>query len=239
ATFMGTAFSAQSMGGSADPMTASAVQLQVEREGIRRDRQALDRAIRSGARIEALAVIGAVQHSPELAAALQEASAKQAELRAARYRYTAESEPVKRLTAQLDTLQRRTIPVLAKQLQDELSSRDAVLAPDVASAVTRLQSVPSVALEGVRLERNLAGAEELFNKIRQQYEAASLSLVSTLPDLRVLDAARTPRRPAGSLAPLLVFLSLVTSFGLASFAVVLMDRVDPKVRYPEQVTSGM
>jgi succinoglycan biosynthesis transport protein ExoP len=57
--------------------------------------------------------------------------------------------------------------------------------------------------------------------------------------LRVLDAARTPRRPAGNLAPLLVFLSLVTSFGLASFAVVLMDKVDPKVRYPEQVTRGM
>jgi capsular exopolysaccharide synthesis family protein len=235
----GGLFGAREAGGSADPAITGALQLQVEREQLRRDRQALSRALAGGTRLEALAVIGSVQHSPELTAAIQEASAKQAELRAARYRYTAESEPVRRLTAELDTLQRRTIPALARTLQNELAARDQVLAPDVASAVRRVRALPPVALDAVRLERDVAGAEETFNRIRQQYESARLSLVSTLPDLRVLDAARAPRRPSGSLAPLLVFLSFVTSFGLAAFAVVVMDRVDPKVRYPEQVTRGM
>jgi capsular exopolysaccharide synthesis family protein len=237
--FPGGVFSAREPGGTNDPLTSGALQLQIEREQLRRDRQSLGRALSSGARVEALAVIGAVQHSPELSNAIQESARKQAELRAARYRYTAESEPVKRLAAELDTLERRTIPMLAKQLQDELSARDAVLAPDVDNAVDRLRSVPPVALQSARLERDLTSAEELFNKIRQEYEGARLSLVSTLPDLRILDQARTPRRAAGNLGPLLILLSLVTSFGLAAFGVVVMDRVDPKVRYPEQVTRGM
>jgi len=63
--------------------------------------------------------------------------------------------------------------------------------------------------------------------------------VSTLPDVRVLDPAVEPRRPAADYAPLLILLAAMASFGLAVMGVTIRDKMDPKVRYPEQITGRM
>ncbi|HEY2804841.1 MAG TPA: polysaccharide biosynthesis tyrosine autokinase, partial [Gemmatimonadales bacterium] len=83
------------------------------------------------------------------------------------------------------------------------------------------------------------GAEELATNVRQRYEAARLGLVSSFPDVRILDGAVVPHKPAVSLAPILVALAFLTSLGMAIAFVVVREGTDAKVRYPEQVTRGM
>src|SRR6185503_20122968 len=59
------------------------------------------------------------------------------------------------------------------------------------------------------------------------------------PDVRVLDPALTPMRPAKNTAPLIILVFFLGSLGLAASGAVVLDRVDPRVRYPDQVSRDM
>jgi capsular exopolysaccharide synthesis family protein len=221
----------------------SAHMLREEIDQIVRDRRSLEQAVarasNGGVSVDALMAIPSVEKSPGLSLALQELTKKQAELRNLRYQYTTESAPVRQLIGEIESLERRTIPALARQLAAELASRASKGAVRKDSLVRVLAVAPSVALEEQRLAREQANAEEVFTNIRQRYDQTRLELVSSQPDVRVLDPAVMPRRPARDYAPLIVLLALFGSFGLAMVGVTVMDRLDPKLRAPEQVTGQM
>jgi capsular exopolysaccharide synthesis family protein len=234
---------AASLTSTTDPALASSIELRVQLEQLRRERQELESLMGGTAgtapRLEALATIPTVQKSPQLTVAMEEVTRKQAELRALRYRYTDESAPVRQAMADLEQLQERTIPALTRQLVAEMRTRESLIAPRVDSAFSFLRQVPERALSEARLERNVANAAELFATVGQKYEAARLGVLSSLPDIRVLDSAVTPQRPIADYAPLVILLAFATSFVLAVIGVTLKDRVDPRLRYPEQVTREM
>ena len=75
--------------------------------------------------------------------------------------------------------------------------------------------------------------------IQQRYSEARLAEVSSIPDLRILDPATAPLRPLYNLAPALVLLAFVASLGAGLFTALGLDRRDPKLRYPHQVTQAM
>jgi len=91
-----------------DPVFKNFFEMRIEREQLRRDREAVRRVLgqvpESGLAVAGLEVIGTVHRSSELTEALKELTTKQAELRALRYRYTDEHPPVKRLQADIETL---------------------------------------------------------------------------------------------------------------------------------------
>ncbi|MBI4422017.1 MAG: polysaccharide biosynthesis tyrosine autokinase [Gemmatimonadetes bacterium] len=227
----------------ADPVLAHAFDLRLSLEQLRRDRWAIEEALRqiprSGLRLQALTIIPSVQQSPQLSLAVQEATRKEAELRVLRYRYTEESAFIQNARAELRALEEAAIPQLARELIAELSAREVALVPQTDSAFRYLRDVPPLALQEARLRREVASAEELFNAIDKSYASTRLALVSNLPDLRILDAAMQPHRPSGDFAPLLITLSFLVSAGLAGMAVAVREQVDPKIRYPEQVTREM
>jgi capsular exopolysaccharide synthesis family protein len=229
--------------GRGDPLLSRSFDLRVTLEQLRRDRQSLEQVIAQaptgGLRLDALPIIGPVRESPHVQQALEEATAKQAELRALRTRYTDASAPVRELRAQLDTLERRTLPALLQQVVSELSAREAALTPQVDAAFGHLRRVPTLALEQARRTRDVVNAEEMLAGVRQRYEAVRLALVSALPDMRVVDPAVEPRRPERDLGSLLIALSFFASLGLAVVGVTLRDQADTKVRFPEQITAGM
>lgn len=226
-----------------DPTVTSSVELRLQLDQIRRERRALEDLLRTppgqAPRMEAFAGITAAKESPALAVAIEEVTRKQAELRAARLRFTDESAPVRQLREDLEQLQQRTIPALVREVASALETRERTLAPRVDSAFTTLRQAPSRSLQQARLERDVTNAEAIYETVRQKYEAARLELVSSLPDIRVLDAAVTPQRPIADYAPLLIALAFATSLVLAVVGVTLKDRIDPRLRYPEQVTREM
>ena len=229
--------------GRGDPAFSRSFELRVTLEQLRRDRQTLEQVIAqaptTGLRLDALTVIGAVRESPSVQKALDEATAKQAELRALRTRYTEASAPVREIAAQLDSLERRALPALLRQVVGELAAREAALTPQVDAAFGHLRRIPTLAVEQARRTRDVMNAEELVAGVRQRYEGVRLALVSALPDMRLVDAAVEPRRPEGNLGALLIALAFFTSFGVAVAGVTLRDRADTRVRFPEQITSGM
>lgn len=229
------------MDGGGDP--GSAGRLHGEVAQLRRDRATLDQlaaqAAQSGVSVETWNSVPAVVGSPIMRGALEDVARKQTELRNLRYQYTAEAAPVQQVASELQQLERQVIPSLARQLSRDLGDRINRTAPRADTAVRVLQAVPVLALDQQRLLREQQMAEEQFLLVSKKYDAAQLELVSSQADVRVLDPALVPRRPASDYAPLLILLATLASFGVAVLGVTVRDRMDPKVRYPEQITSGM
>ncbi len=227
----------------ADPIYASYIDMQVAISGMTRDRDALSRMIAhaadSGVAVDQISMVGSVDKSPELQAALKELSDKEAELRAMRYRYADTYPPVHRLSAQVDTLSRQAIPQLTRALMAGLSARTRELRQRSDSIAGDLRAEPSQDLSELRLSRDQANAQQLFSDLQHRYEQARIAEVSTLPDVRILERALPPNRPSSNTAPLLVVAGLLLSFGAGAVAAVLLDRADPKVRYPDQVSDAM
>jgi polysaccharide biosynthesis transport protein len=227
----------------ADPMFASYVDLEVAMAGLARDREAITQVVaraRDGSvPVDQLTMIGAVQRSSALAGALKDLTDRQAELRVLRFRYADTHPPVRRLAQQVDTLARYVIPELGGALVAGLAAREHELQQRIDSIAGALRGAPPVALEEVRLARDQANATELFSNLEQRYNAVRLAEVSTLPDVRILEHAIRPTRPVVNATPLVLLLALVASLGAGVGGSVLLDRADPKIRDPQQVSRAM
>jgi len=227
----------------ADPTFASYVDLQVALGSLAHDRMAIQgvlaHAADSGVSVDELTMIGAVQRSSELAAALKELADRQQELRTLRFRYADTHPPVRRLAQQVDTLTRYVIPQLGGSVLTGLAAREHELQKRVDSIAGALRGAPAEALEEVGLARDQANAAELFTNLEQRYNEVRLAEVSTLPDVRILEHALRPSRPDINPAPLLIALAFVASLGAGVAGATLLDRADPTIRDPQQVTRAM
>ena len=225
-----------------DPVFTNFFDLKIELDQARRDRDALQHVLAqfpdSGLPVEALAVIPAVQKSSELSGALRELATKRTDLRALRYRYTDATPAVQHLADEIDTLQRATIPALAAGLVTDLTTREQTLSQRVDAAGGELRAIPSRAIEEARLRREVAIDENLYTTLQQRYEEARLADASSMPDVSVLDAAVAPDQPIKNTVPQVVLMGLLGGLGLALVGAVLMDRIDPRIRYPNEVTRG-
>ena len=227
----------------AAPASAGLLAPWLEQEQLRNDRAAIDRVLArmndSGGPPEGLALIPAVQRSPDMSAALRELTTKRAEFRALSARYTPEHPAVQRLQADIADLEERTIPALAQVLSSELQARERVLSPQVAAGERELRGIPERAIQEARLRRGVDLATTLFTGVQQRYDEARLAEASSVADVRILDAAAPPLEPLTDKASRLVFLGFVAGLGLGLVGAVVADRVDPRMRYPDQVTRQM
>jgi capsular exopolysaccharide synthesis family protein len=230
--------------GEADPKFATFFNMQFDRDRIQQDREALQHLLAqardsAGLSADALAVVGSVQGNPDLVTALTELTSKRASLRALRYRYSDQYPPVQRLVGEIATLERQTIPGLARGLLDQLAAREADLGRRLGADSRTLRQIPARAIEEARLRRIMTASENLYTMLKERYEEARLADASTIPDVRILDAAVVSREPVSAMGGRLILLGFCGSFGLAVVGAVLLDRVDPRVRYPDQVSREM
>src|SRR2546422_975252 len=230
---------------SRDPVRRSFFDMAVERDQLRRDRDALERLLApggggdSGLPTEALSAIESVQRAPELSNALKELSDKQAQLRAYRYHYSDVYPPLQRLVAEIAELQQRTIPTLARALSSQLAARQSELGRQVDAASTDLRQIPRRTIEEGRLHRNAQLKEQTYTALQERFDQARLAAEATVPDVRILDPAIVPQRPVKNTGPRLLFMGLLAGLGLGIVGAIVLDRADPKVRYPEQVSRDL
>lgn len=226
-----------------DPVFDSFFELRVQREQLRNDREAVERIaatpVPTAGQLAALAVIPSVQESGPLLQVLQDRDTKRAELRALELRYTDQHRQVARLRTELESLERDAIPGLVGALHQQLVDRETDLDGRLVSVSGELREIPARAIEEARLRRQVAIAENLHTNLKQRYEEARLAAASSIPDIRVLDWAVVPYQPVQDQRPMLVLMGFAGALGLGIFGAVLRDRLDPRVRYPQQVTDAL
>jgi tyrosine-protein kinase Etk/Wzc len=226
-----------------DPAFAGLLDMKVSRDELLRDRGAIERILAgipdSGLAVDALAMIGSVQKSLELSQALRDVTAKQAELRALRTRYTDENSTVRRAAAEVRALEHQSIPALATALTSEMQLRERALGQRVDSAAAGLRRIPPLAVEETRLQREVTVAEQTVSNLQQRYEEARLAEVSSIPDVRLVDPAVQPQAPATDWGTLVLVFAFVSSLGAGAVGAVVLDRSDRHVRYPEHITETL
>jgi len=183
--------------------------------------------------------VPSVQQAADLKHALDELTVAQANLRALRYKYTDAAPPVQDLARQVDSLQVQTIPTLARALAAQIAARERVIDGQVSTAGEDMRSIPVRTIEESRLERAKIIAENLYTTLQQRFEEARLAEASSIPDVRVLDVAVTPQEPISNTAPKILLLGLMGGLAFGVLVAVMLDRFDPRVRYPTQITQDL
>ncbi|MGH7701466.1 MAG: GumC family protein [Gemmatimonadales bacterium] len=212
-------------------------------EDLRRDRKAMEavlaKARAGGLPVDAFQSIPAVRNAPDLTRALQELSNVEAELRALRYRYTDEHKPVRDLQDRITTLRNETLPAYASALIEQLRTQEQVLEGQISTAARDLQEIPTRTITEQRLDREKISSENLFQTLQNRYEETKLALASSIPDVKVLDAAVPPTQPSTNSAPRIILMGFLLSLALAVGIAILLDRMDKRFQYPEQVTQDL
>lgn len=222
-----------------DPVFSSYFEQQFEQESLQRDRRAIVRALENEdgrGLVTALEVIPSVRESSELSQALSELSEKRANLRALQQQYTEEHPEVQRTLAEVRSLEENTIPALARNLVQEIDARLSEVGDIIESQSSELREIPQRAMQEARLERQMQIDAGLYNDLERRYQTARLAAETTAPDLRVLSEATIPQEPVTDGGTTVMLLSILGSLGLGILGAVMLDRVDPRVRYPDQVT---
>ena len=224
-----------------DPVFNSFFNQKVQYEEVKRDREALERIVadaRSGqiTREAFYSIPSVVAGAQGLRSALDELSTKEAQLRTAQQVWTDEHNAVKELRHSIATLRQQTLPGLTTALLEELRRREAELGRRIESASRELRSIPTRTIEEMRLRREVDVAVALYSSLQTRYEEARLAEASAVADVQPLDAAVAPQRQEGNRAPQLIVMAIVASIGAGLALAVLLDRLDSRVRYPDQIT---
>jgi capsular exopolysaccharide synthesis family protein len=229
--------------GTTNPALDNYTQMKFRLDELERDRETLEAALvtagDSGLSGDQLGYIGSVQESSELSANLKALTEKQAELTGLRLRYTEQNPEVQRATRDLAELRTRTIPDLVRGLMAQISSREREIEGRIAAAGRELQQVPRRATEEQRLRRQVDLAEFQYQNLERQYQDALYAQAAEELGARVLDAAVVPSRPLKDTAMRLIGMALLGSLGLGLLAAILLDRLDRRVRYPDQVSRDL
>ncbi|NJD10691.1 MAG: polysaccharide biosynthesis tyrosine autokinase [Gemmatimonadetes bacterium] len=217
--------------------------MKVEREQLAQQRQDIASALPAGPgdtlSVDALSIVQAVQESPELKQALVTLAEKRANVRALAQQYMPAHPIMQRAQGEVDQLQQVVIPALAQRVMAQLQQRMQTMDRLVSQAGGELKQIPTRAIEEARYQRSKAIAENLYNNVSQRYEAARLATETSVPDVRILDRATRPQKPALDARLQMILLGLAGSIGLGLLLSILLDRIDPKLRYAEQVTQEM
>ena len=212
----------------------------MQADALRRDRQSLDRIIeraRGGSlAVDEFQTVTSVQSAPDLQNALSELAKYEAEARALSFRYTPEAKQLQDVQEKVKTLRSQTIPAYATALSNALKAKEGELTSHIATASRDLQAIPGRTINEQRLEREYQQLAALYGDVAVRYQQAKLAEASAVPDVRLLDAAVPPQRPARNSAPAIIGLAFLGSMALAIGIAILLDRLDKRLRYPDQVT---
>lgn len=229
-----------------DPAMASFFEQKIEYDNLRNDREALEKVIANAATgrtpYEGLLFIPSVAQSPG-AEALREAFrrlyALQSDLRAKQQAFTDQHPAVIETNAAIEALRRQTIPQLASGLLLQLRERESDYQRRIAAASRELREIPPRTIEERRLSRAVAVSEALYTNLKGRFAEAQLAEASATPDVSVLDTAIAPLTPSKNTAMMVLLGSIIISLGVAVLLALLLDQLDGRLRYTNQVTSEL
>lgn len=181
----------------------------------------------------------ATDRSRQLTAALDELTDVKARRRTMLQQYTEEYPPVQEINERIRDLEQEVIPGLVQNLLGQLETRVAELDRQLEGRADELRQVPQRSIQEAQLRREVEMAEQLHNNLLSRLKEAELAARTNLPDLQVVDRASPPGSPAENPGPRLFMIATMAGLVLGVGGSLLMDRIDDKVRYPNQVTDDI
>jgi polysaccharide biosynthesis transport protein len=223
-----------------NPVITNYFNLKMSREAVAQQRTALEATladVRSGkVKVEALwQVLPTERGAQEIGMLLQEYTKKEAQLRNDLLAFTEDYQGIKDARAGLAQLRDRAIPEMVNTIIGQLRRREDDLQQQIGAESSSLQQIPARTVEEVRLTRNVDARAQLYGMLRNRFEEAQLAELSIEPDLAILDAAGAPEAPISNRGRQFFVLAAFGSIAGAMALAVLLDRLDKRLRYVQQI----
>jgi polysaccharide biosynthesis transport protein len=225
-----------------NPVIDNFHRMRQEADILQRDRDRLAAVLEDvpnqGLRVQAFDIIPAASRSSQLSRALEDLVDAQGEVRSLEGGGLLDNHPeMVRARQQVQLLEQDIIPRVGWALVQELDEEIAQQQSMVAGTARELTAIPVRSIEESRLERQRASWSTLHADLQQRFQEARLAAASMVRDAELHDRAFPPQWPSSDQRMRLVLMILAASVGLSLGSAILLDRLDPKVRYPKQVTS--
>ncbi len=227
-----------------NPARQAYFQMRVDRDLLDRDVQSIARALASASDSSrslaiSLGTIGAVRNSRELSAAIDGLTERRARLQQLRVAFAPGHPQVRSLEGEVATLERQTVPALARSLMADLQQQIGDVDGRLGASSREMQQIPVRFTEEARRERNVQVAQMIYTGLQSSYETARLSEMSAAPDLRLLDPAVPPTKPASDKVTQVLLIGVGAGLLLGIAIAILLDVFDSRIRYPGQVTRDL
>jgi succinoglycan biosynthesis transport protein ExoP len=216
-------------------------------ESLKRDRRELMLALAKDTAgqpvVDQLTMIPATKASPELSAVVMELMKSEQELRQNRMRYQdAYKGPdidMPRLIQHVHDLRMTTIPIAVHAVVRNLDEAIATADSEVKAGGHELESIPSRSIEESDLRRKEMLQEKIVDGLMVKWQDATTRDASALPDVTVLDPAVAPLNPNANRSAILIAMGAFAGLGAGLALALLLDVTDKRVRYADQVSSGL
>ena len=192
------------------------------------------------------APIPAFRNSPELSAHLQdlltEERAYQAERAKGRTDDYADKDGIVNMPkkiARIKELRTIVVPASTQMVIQNLDSLIARTSADVNAASTDLEAIPQRTIDENGLVRERDMDAKIVGDLTNQWVAAKGKEASATTDVSLTDRAIAPLRPNTNKTSVIIALGTLIGLGLGLGLALLLDLTDKRLRYAEQVTTGL
>lgn len=211
-------------------------------DDLRSQRQTLERilsASRSRGRIAdadafQLTTIPQAAANAPLANALQDLTARRAELRNLQRVFTDSAPEMIAATSYIRRLETTVIPGMVATMVTQLEQQEAVLERRVNAAASELKTIPALSTREQQLARDVDLRRELASNLQMRAQAAQLAVESATPDINILDYPVAPLKPTKNTVPQILAAAVLGGLAVGLLLAFLADRMDQRFRYPEQ-----
>jgi capsular exopolysaccharide synthesis family protein len=212
-------------------------------DSLRRDRKEIEDVLRrtktGEVAVDAFNTITSVRQAPDLQRVLGELSTMESALRDTVAMFTDQYPGTIRLKTRIGLMRTQTIPLYAEALIRQLAIREREAETRIGTASRELQSIPVRTQTEARLRREADQSAMLYGALENSRQQAKLAEASAIPDVRILDSAEPPTKPVRGESVTLILLGLLIGLGSGIAIAFLIDRFDPRFRYPDQVSKGL
>ncbi len=139
----------------------------------------------------------------------------------------------------ITNLQTVIVPAFAKIVLQNLDTLISRTNADVSTAGMDLQQIPQRTIDESALTREETQQAKIVSMLTDQWYAAKGKMASATTDVSISDIAVAPLRPNTNKTSVIIGLGAVIGLGLGLGLALLLDITDKRVRYAEQITTGL
>lgn len=189
--------------------------------------------------ILALGMIPSVNTAPQMKTLIDEYNFKQVELRTLLYTYTERHPEVGTKREEIEVLKGQALPMAIGQLINQLDAQLGIISEQLAGQEQELQEIPYRSIELTRLQRELGSATGIHSSLQGNLKQVELAEATSFPDIQILDSAVPAQESISTEASRIIMLATLVGLGIGFALVLLLNLLDKRIHYPEQITNRL
>jgi len=228
-----------------NPVLEQFTRFRLEAQNLRNDREVLQSLLLPGRLAEVdpsiATSLGTVQGpgGEALRKVLDELSTARALYRAKNAFLTDSAPDVTRIRGQITNLEGTVIPGLIRQQIASLTLKEADYNRRIAVQSTEIRGIPERTIREEELRAQVDQEQKIVEYLSSNLETQRLKEASARNEVFVQDSAVAPFKPTSNTALQIIPAGLALGLALGLGLAILLDLLDKRVRYPEQVANEL